>query len=152
MDCDGFVLSIETQNIGNDLKHLEDLIHFSILNGRHEVFSNRNKKFVDNFKIEFPEKNGTGGLVCLRSKAYSFKSGNKKTIKVKGISKSFSKNNKFDEYKNCLDEEEDQRECENYTIRSINHEMYLQLVQKSTISLFSENCFWKNNNRSEPWN
>ena len=38
--------------------------------------------------------------------------------------------------KKCVDGEEDQKECDNYIIRSLNHEMYLQLVQKSTLSLF----------------
>ena len=32
MECDSFVLSIETQNIVNDLKNLEDLFDFSNLN------------------------------------------------------------------------------------------------------------------------
>ena len=44
MDCDSFVLSIETQNIINDLKNLEDLFDFSNLNENHELFSNKNKK------------------------------------------------------------------------------------------------------------
>ena len=49
--------------------------------------------------------------------------------KLKGISKSQSKNIKFQEYKNCLDGKEYQRECENFIIRSINHEMHLQEVK-----------------------
>ena len=44
MDCDCFVLSIETQNINNDLKNLEDLFHFSNLNENHELISNKNIK------------------------------------------------------------------------------------------------------------
>ena len=31
-----------------------------------------------------------------------------------------------------------QQECDNYIIRSINHEMYLQRVQKSTLSPFDD--------------
>ena len=42
MDCDSFVLSIETQNIINDLKNLEDLFDFSNLDKNHELFSNKN--------------------------------------------------------------------------------------------------------------
>ena len=52
MDCDSFVLSIETQNIINDLKNLEDLFDFSNLNENHELFSTKNKKVVGKFKIE----------------------------------------------------------------------------------------------------
>ena len=44
MDCDRFVLSIETQNIIIDLKNVEDLFDFSNLNENHEHFSNENKK------------------------------------------------------------------------------------------------------------
>ena len=44
MDCDSFVLSIETQNIIKDLKNLDDLFDLSNLNENHELFSNKNKK------------------------------------------------------------------------------------------------------------
>ena len=65
-----------------------------------------------------------------------------KIKKIKGISKSQSKHIQFDEYKNCLDGEEYQRECDNYILRSINHEMYLQEVKKSTLSTFDdERCY-----------
>ena len=39
MDCDSFVLSIETQNIIDDLKNLKDFFDFSNLNENHELFS-----------------------------------------------------------------------------------------------------------------
>ena len=44
MDCDSFVLSIETQNTFIDWKNLEDLFDFSNLEENHELFSNKNKK------------------------------------------------------------------------------------------------------------
>ena len=46
MDCDSFVMSIETQNISNDLKNLEDLFDFTNLNENDDQFSNKNKKVV----------------------------------------------------------------------------------------------------------
>ena len=46
MDCDSFVLSIETQNMINDFKNLENLFDFSNLNKNQELFSNKNKKTV----------------------------------------------------------------------------------------------------------
>ena len=55
MDCDSFVLSIETQNIIIDLKNLENLFDFSNLNKTHEIFCNKNKKVEGKFKIETPE-------------------------------------------------------------------------------------------------
>ena len=41
-----------------------------------------------------------------------------------------SKNIKFEEYKKCLDGEKQQEECDNYVLRSVNHEMYLQKLKK----------------------
>ena len=46
MDCKGFVLSIRTQNIINDLQNLKDLFDFSNLNIIRELFSDKNKKLV----------------------------------------------------------------------------------------------------------
>ena len=103
MDCDSFVLSIETQNIINDLKNLQDFFDFSDLNETYELFSIKNKKVVGNFQIETPEKFWIDEFVCLRSKVYSFKCGNKFTNKLKVISKSYSKKIKFDDYKKCSD-------------------------------------------------
>ena len=68
---------------------------------------------------------------------YAFKCGNDSKNKLKGISKSQSKNIKFEEYEKCLDGKEYQRECNNYIIKSINHEMVLQEVKKNQQYLFS---------------
>ena len=66
----------------------------------------------------------------LPCKVNAFRCGDNSENKLKGISQSYSRNINFDEYKKCLDGEEYQQECDNYIIRSPNHEMYLQLVQK----------------------
>ena len=102
MDCYVFVLSIETQNMIVDLKNPEDLFNFTSLNENRELFSKKNKNVVGNFKIETPENVWIDEFVCLRSKAYSFKRGNKNTNRLKGISKSYSENIKFGEYKRCF--------------------------------------------------
>ena len=136
MDCDSFVLSIETENIINDLKNLEDLFDFGNLDKNHELFSNKNKKVVGKFKIETPKNIWIDEFVALRSKCYAFKCGNDSKNKLKGISKSQPKNIKFEEYKKCLDGETYQQECNNYILRSINHEMVLQKVKKINIIYF----------------
>ena len=102
IDCDSFVLSINTKDLIKDLYNLKDLFDFSNLNKEHKLFSNENKKVVGKFKIETPENIWIDEFVALRSKAYSFKFNNNNTNKLKGISKSQSKGIKFDEYKNCL--------------------------------------------------
>ncbi len=151
MDCDSFVLSIETENIINDLKNLENLFDFSNLDKNHELFSNKNKKVVGKFKIETPKNIWIDEFVALRSKCYAFKCNNDSKNKLKGISKSYSKNIKFVEYKKCLDGEDYQQECDNYILRSINHEMVLQKVKKSTLSIFDDKRCYINNIKSIPW-
>ena len=126
IDTDAFVLSLKTQDIIKDLKNLEDIFDFSNLDKTHELFSNKNKKVIGKFKIETPKNIGIDEFVCLRSKMYAFKCGDDSKNKLKGISKSQSKNIKFEEYKKCLYGEDSQQECDNYIIRSINHEMVLQ--------------------------
>ena len=86
MDCDNYVLSIKTQNIIDDLKKLEDLFDFSILDKNHELFSNKNKNFVGKFKIETPEIIWIDDFVTLRSKYHAVKRGDDSENKLKGIS------------------------------------------------------------------
>ena len=61
--------------------------------------------------------------------------------KLKDIPKSHLKHIKFEEFKTCLDGKEYQKDCDNYIIRSIIHESYLQKVNKSTLSLFVDKRF-----------
>ena len=83
---------------------------------------------------------------------YSFKSGDVDKNKRKGVSKSQSKHNKFEDYYNCLFGEEYQKDCDNYIIRSINHEMYLQRVKRLTLSLFDDKRCYINETEIKPWN
>ena len=71
---------------------------------------------------------------------------------MKGISKSQSKHNKLEEYYNCLFDGEYQKECNIDIIRSINHEMVLQEVKKSTLSIFDDKRYYINETKSLPWN
>ena len=151
MDTDSFVLSVKTKDIIKDLKNLEVIFDFSNLNKNHELFSNKNKTIIGFFKIETPKSIWIDEFVCLRSKLYAFKCGNDSKIKLKGISKSQSMNIKFEEYYNCLFGREYQQECNNYNIRSINHELVLQEVKKSTLSFFDNKRCYINNVESIPW-
>ena len=83
---------------------------------------------------------------------YAFKCGNDSKNKLKGAFKSQWKNIKFEEYKKRLDGKEYQRESDNYIIRSINHEMVLQKVKKSTLSILDDKRCYKSNIENEPWN
>ena len=154
IDTDAFVLSLETQNIIEDLKNLEDIFDFSNLDKNHELFSNKNKKVIGKFKIETPKNIFIDEFIVLRSKMYAFKCKDKKENKnkLKGISKGQSKNIKFEEYYNCLFGREYQQDCDNFILRSINHEMVLQKVKKSTLSIFDDKRCYINNIESNPWN
>ena len=117
MDTDSFVLSVNTKDIIKDLKFLEDIFDFSNLDKNHGLYSNKNKKVIGKFKIETPKNIWIDEFICLRSKMYAFKCGGDCKNKFKGISKSQSKNIKFEEYKKCLDGEDYQQEGDNYFIR-----------------------------------
>ena len=134
------------------MKNLEDIFDFSNLDKNHLLFSNKNTKVIGRFKIETPKSTWIDEFVCLRIKMYAFNCGDDSKKKLKGVSKSQSKNIKFEEYKKCLEGEEYQRECNKYFIRSINHEKVLQEVKKSTLSIFDVKRFYINNIESIPWN
>ena len=154
IDTDGMILSMKTKDIIKDLKNLEDIFDFSNLDENHELFSNKNKKVMGKFKIETPKNIFLDEFVCLRSKAYSFKCNDniESKNKIKGYSKSQSKHIKFEEYYNCLFGGKYQKACDNYIIRSLNHEMYLQKARKSTLSLFDDKRCYINETESIPWN
>ena len=153
VDTDGMILSMKTKNIIKDLRNLEDIFNFSNLDEKHELFSEK-KKVIGKFEIETPKNIWLDEFVCLRTNVYSFKCKDniESKNKIKGISKSQSKHNKLEEYKKCLDREEYQRECKKSLLHSINHEMHLQEVKKSTLSIFDDKRCYINNIKSMPWN
>ena len=152
MDTDSFVLGVNTKDIIKNLKKLEDIFDFSYIDKNHEIFSNKNKKRLGYFKIETPKNFWIDEFICLKSKMYAYKCGDDSKNKLKGVSKSQSQNIKFEDYKKCLDGEENQQECNNYIIKSINYEMVHQEVKKSTLSIFDDKRCYINNIESKPWN
>ena len=86
IDTDAFVFSVNTNDFIKDLKNLENIFDFSNLDEKHELFSNKNKKRVDFFKIETPKNIWIDEFIALRSKMYSFKCGDDFKNKLNGIS------------------------------------------------------------------
>ena len=152
MNCDSFVLSIETENNIQDLRNLEDIFDFRNLEENHELFSNKNNKVIGKFKIETLKSFWIDKFIALRSKCYAFECGDDSKSKLKGISKSQTKNIKFVEYEICLDEEENVNECDNFVSKSYNHDMYLQKIRKTTLSIFDDKRNFLDNIKSLPWN
>ena len=130
MDTDSFVLSVNTKDIIKDLKNLENLFDFSNWNENDELFRNKNKKRFGKSTIETHKKIWIDEFVCLRSKKFAFRFGDDSESKLEDISKSQSKNIKFEEFYKCLFGEKYQQECDSFIIRSNNHEMYPQRVKK----------------------
>ena len=154
IDTDGMILSMRTENIFEDLENLEEIFDFSNLDENHGLFKEKKKKVVGKFKIETPENIWIDEFVCLRSKAYLYKCRDniESKNKTKGSSKCQPKHINFEEYENSLDGEEYQRECTNYILRSINQEMHLQEIKKSTLSIFDDKRCYINETESMPWN
>ena len=71
---------------------------------------------------------------------------------MKGVSKSQTKYKKFEDYKKKFGWKKYQREFNNYILRSIDHEMYLQEVKKSTLSIFDDKRKFLSKLKSLPWN
>ena len=148
VDTDGMILSMKTKIIIIDWNNLKYIIDFSNLDKNHELFSNENKDVIGKFKMETPKTVIIDEFVCLKSKLYAFESGEESKNKTKGISESYSKNNKFEDYKKCLDGEEYERDFENYTLRSAHHEMCLQ--KKLSLSIFDDKRNYSTNIKSLP--
>ena len=127
---------------------------FSNLDENHELFSERNNRVIGIFKTQTPKNVWIVEFICLRSKTYSFKCKDnvERKNKINKLPKSQSKHIKFEEYKKCLDGEKYQRECNNYVIRSINHEMHLQEVKKPTLSIFDDTRCYLNETEGKPRN
>ena len=68
IDTDAFVLTVNTKNIGKDIKNLENIFEFSNLDENHEFFSNKNERVIGKFKLETPKIIWIDEFVCLRSK------------------------------------------------------------------------------------
>ena len=110
------------------------------MNENQELFSDKNKKLTGKFNLETPKNIWIDELICLRPKAYSFncKLDNESKNKMKCISNTQSIHINFEEYKKSSDGEDYQKECDNYILRPLNHEMYLQKINKSTLYLFDD--------------
>ena len=124
----------------------------SNLDENHELFSNKNKKVIGEFKIETPKNVRMDDFIALRSKMYAFRCGDDSKNNLRGISKSQSKNIKFEVYKICLEGEENKNVSDNYILKSNNHEMYLQKIRKTTLSIFDDKKNYLDYIECLPWN
>ena len=147
-----FVLNINSSKNIKNLQILKDLFDFINLNKTREIFSIKSRKAIEIFKRETPSNIWIDEFNCLGSKMYAFKSRNESKIKFKSVFKSQRKNFKFEEYKKCPDAIDHKLEYDNFIIRSINHEMYLQRLFRSKPSPFDEKQCYESKIESNLWN
>ena len=102
MDTDSFILNVNKKDIIKDLKNLEDIFDFNILDKNHGLFSNKNKEVIAKFKFETPKNIWIDEFICLRNKMYSFECGDDSRKILKGIFIYQSKHIKFEEIYNSL--------------------------------------------------
>ena len=108
------------------------------------------RKVFGLFKIQILKNHWIAAFVCLRSNSCSFKDGYDRKKTLKCVSKSQAKHKKFENFKKSLDGEKYQEDCKNYFLRSINVEMYLQGVKKTTLSFFDDKRLYESKIESEP--
>ena len=128
------------------------MFDFSNLDVNHEIFSNKNKKPIGKFKNETPKNIWMDEFITLRSNMNVFRCGDGSKNKLKGICKSQSDNFRFEEYEKCLDGEKFHSEFYKFILKSIDHDMYLQEIQKSTLSVFDDKGNYLDNNINLPSN
>ena len=154
-NSDSFVISVKpkTENVTQDLKSLSNHLDFSNLNSSHELYSNENKKVLGKFKIETPNSVFIEEFIALRSKCYAFKceDNDENSNKFKGVQKHQTSKLTFNDYKHCLLSGEEGKKVENFTIKSIKHEMFLQSVTKKSLSSWDTKRKYLDAINSEPW-
>ena len=128
------------------------MFDFSNLDKEHKLFSNEFKKIPGYLKTETPKSLYIDKFVCLRSKFYADTTeidGNDN--KYKGICKGHKKEIPFDQYYKCFKKETYDKQCEQFCIRSHDHEIYLQQITKKSMSLFDDKREYINETKSRPW-
>ena len=83
---------------------------------------------------------------------YAFKCGEDSKNKLKAVSESYSNIIKYKVNKICLNDEKHQKQWGNYILRSLNHEMYLQKINKSSLYIIDDKRCYINETESIPWN
>ena len=137
-DTDCLFLSVKTKDIYEDMREIIDELDTSDYPKDHELQSNKNKKVIGKFKDELNGKI-MNEVVFLKSKAYSFTLSDLSEVKkLKGIGKStINKDVRFDDYKDCLFNSRTKMN-KMYTLNSDKHEMYVNEVNKISMSPFDD--------------
>ena len=140
MDTDGVKYYIKTEDIYKDMNENISIFDTSNYPKNHPsgIKSGINKKVPGKFKDELGGE-PIIGYVGLRPKLYSYLTlSNKEEKKAKGVKKNIIKNGmKFKDYKDCLFNKTILKR-EQYNIRSYDHEVYTEKINKIALSPFDD--------------
>jgi hypothetical protein len=139
-DTDSLCYEIITDDLYADMAKNLDWFDTSDYPPNHTCYSTKNAKVIGKFKDEM-NGNIVQEFVGLRAKMYSLLDSNHEKLTAKGIKKSFvAKHLRHQMYKDCLFGESSTR-AEFHTLRSRNHQVRTELVEKDALSCFDDKRF-----------
>ena len=139
-DTDSLCYEIITDDLYADMAKNLDWFDTSDYPPNHPCYSTKNAKVIGKFKDEM-NGNIVQEFVGLRAKMYSLLDSNHEKLTAKGIKKSFvAKHLRHQMYKDCLFGESSTR-AEFHTLRSRNHQVRTELVEKDALSCFDDKRF-----------
>ena len=144
-DTDCYILEIETESIEEDFKDDLDLFDTSNYPEDSILYSPDNKKVPGKMADEMPN-DIIYEFIGLRPKMYSLITlANLNATRAKGIKKNVKKNITHDMYKKCLYENKKYTHSFNI-IKSNNHVMRIEKIEKKSLSSFDTKKWICNNN------
>ena len=151
-DTDSYVIKVETDDLYEDFKDINDYMDFSGYPPEHPNYDKTNKKVLGKFKDEMNGKIITH-FIGLKPKAYCYKlyGDEKEHKKSKGVVKHKVSNQlSYKTYEETLN-----RNCKEQvsfnTIRSKNHQIYSINQTKHALSNYDNKRYWFNDFESLPF-
>ena len=140
-DTDSIILNIKTEDVYKDMEEIKDELDTSDYPKDHPLHSEKNKKVIGKFKDELNGKI-MNEVVFLKSKAYSYTLTDlSEEKKLKGIGRAtIRKDIKFKDYKDCLFKNKTKMN-KMFTLNSDKHKMYVNEVNKVSMSPFDDKRF-----------
>ena len=151
-DTDSYVIEVETDDLYEDFKEINEYMDFSDYNVEHPNYDKTNKKVLGKFKDEMNGKIITH-FIGLKPKAYCYKvyGDDKEHKKSKGVVKHKVSNRlTYKTYEETLN-----RNCKEEvsfnTIRSKNHQIYSINQTKYALSNYDNKRYWFSDFESLPF-
>ena len=151
-DTDSYVIEVETDDLYEDFKEINEYMDFSDYNVEHPNYDKTNKKVLGKFKDEMNGKIITH-FIGLKPKAYCYKvyGDDKEHKKSKGVVKHKVSNQlSYKTYEETLN-----RNCKEEvsfnTIRSKNHQIYSINQTKYALSNYDNKRYWFSDFESLPF-